>query len=232
MTLPNPYQFPAAIDDLTDPALSSGPLGPASTEAQVQAYLNFANLRANFLSGILALELKVGADGSADPTSLDYKVARRTRALFAHFADAGNLTTAETDLYSDSVPAGQLAADGDRLAAEYAGTFVGHATATRRLKAYFGGTAVFDTGALAISANAAWVLSLSIWRKDAATVRYAAGLTTQSAPAAAYTACGELGGLTLANALVLKVTGTAAAAGAASNDVVAKAGAVTYLAAP
>ena len=149
-------------------------------------------------------------------------------ALFDHFTDAGNVTTGETDLYSDTL-LGQLANNGDKLQAFYGGIFVTSATATREIKLYFGGTAIFDTGTLTVSLNSSWALYCDIMRVDAATVRYVVSLTTEGAALAAYTASGELGSLTLGAANIMKITGQAAGVGAATNDIVAKLGSIQYI---
>ncbi len=149
-------------------------------------------------------------------------------SLFNHFTDAGNGTTVETDLYSDTIAAGQLATNGDKLGAAYGGVFVSSGTATREIRLYFAGTALFDTGALTLSLSSAWTMYVEIIRVSASVVRYMISLTTQGAALAAYTAAGELTGLTLANTAIIKVTGQAAGVGAASNDIVAKMGYVRF----
>ena len=148
--------------------------------------------------------------------------------LFNHFADVGNVGTGEDDLYSDTIAAGQLASNGDRLEVEYGGTFVNHATATRQLKIYFGGTLIFDTGALTISAASAWTIRASLIRVSASVIRYMVSMNTMNAALAAYTAVGEVTGLTLSGTNVLKITSESAGVGAASNDIVAKLGSVVY----
>lgn len=152
----------------------------------------------------------------------------RSRPLFDHFVNAGNGTTVETDLYSDTITAGQLAANGDKLQAQYGGVFVSSATATREIKIYFAGTQIFDTGALTLSLSSAWTAFVTVIRVSATVVRYMVSFTTEGAALAAYTAVGELTGLTLSGTAVLKITGQAAGVGAASNDVVAKLGSVAF----
>lgn len=149
--------------------------------------------------------------------------------LFTHFANAGNGTTVETDLYSDTIPANRLAANGERLEVEYGGVFVSSATATRQIKIYFGGTAFFDTGALTLSLSSAWTAYVTLIRVSSTVVRYMVSLTTEGAALAAYTAVGEITGLTLSNTNVLKITGQAAGVGAASDDIVARLGSVIWL---
>jgi hypothetical protein len=154
-----------------------------------------------------------------------------TGALFDHYTSVGNVTTSETDLYSDSIAADTLANNGDKLEAEYGGVFVSSGTATRQIKIYFGGTAIFDTGALTLSLSSAWTAYVTIIRVSSSVVRYMISLTTEGAALAAYTNVGELTGLTLSNANILKITGQAAGAGAATNDIVAKIGNVILISA-
>lgn len=149
-------------------------------------------------------------------------------ALFDHYANVGNSGTSETDLYSDTIAAGQLAANGDKLEAEYGGTFVSSGTATRQIRIYFGGTMIFDTGALSLTLSSAWTVYVTINRVSSSVIRYMVSLTTQGASASAYTNVSELTGLTLLGTNILKITGQASGVGAASNDIVAKIGAVIY----
>lgn len=154
-------------------------------------------------------------------------IAKAGGTIFNHFADAGNTTTAETDLYSDSIPASALGTNGDKLDATYGCIFV-NSTSTKQLKLYFGGTAIFDTGALTISASSEISMEVLIIRVSSTVVRYVVRAVTTGASTGAYSAVGELTGLTLSNANVLKITGTAAGVGAATNDIVAKASTVEW----
>lgn len=162
-------------------------------------------------------------------TIADLPANAKAHPLFDHYADQGNGTTVETDLYSDTIAAGQLANNGDKLEIEYGGIFVSSATATREVKIYFAGTAIFDTGALTLSLSSAWTAFAKIIRVSATVVRYMVSFTTEGAALAAYTAVGELTGLTLSGTTVLKITGQAAGVGAATNDIVAKLGSVVFV---
>lgn len=183
-----------------------------------------------------AAEWKLGSlqtnYAEADIAGTAVKLARSTRVLlplFDHFADAGNTSTTETDLYSDTIAASQLGTNGDKLELEAGGVFVSSATATRQVKLYFGGTAIFDTGALTLSLSAAWTMFAVLIRVSSSVIRYTVSLTTEGAALAAYTATGELTGLTLSATNTLKITGTAAGVGAATNDIVAKLGAASFI---
>jgi len=140
-------------------------------------------------------------------------------AIFNHFVDVGNATTVETDLYSDTIAASVLGTNGDKLEAEYGGVFVSSASATREVKIYFAGTAIFDTGALTLSLSSAWTAYVTLIRVSATVVRYMISFTTEGAALAAYTSVGEVTGLTLTGTNILKITGQAAGVGAASGDI-------------
>lgn len=145
-----------------------------------------------------------------------------------HFVNAGNTTTTETDLYSDTTPASSLGTNGDKICAEYGGSFVSSATATRQIRIYFAGTAIFDSGALTVSLSSKWTCYVTVTRVSSTVVRYMISMTTEGAALAAYTSVGELTGLTLSNTNILKITGQAASTGAATNDIVATMGYVEW----
>jgi hypothetical protein len=143
--------------------------------------------------------------------------------------DAGNSGTSETDLYSITLSASTLDADKEKIEAQYAGVFVFSATATRRLRIYFAGTSIFDTGALTLAAAGTWDIYLTLIRTGSTTGRAIVSMTVQGAPLAAYTAETDLTGLDFTTTNILKITGTAAATGAATNDIVAKIGGVKWM---
>lgn len=155
----------------------------------------------------------------------DYKYI----SLFDYYTNAGNGTTVETDLYTSTTAANTLRLNGEKLSIEYAGSFVSSATATRQLKLYFGGTVIFDSGALTLSLSSQWVIYATIIRVSATVIRYLVSMTTEGAALAAYTASGEVTGLTLSNTNILKITGQAAGVGAATNDIVASMGTVAWV---
>lgn len=145
-----------------------------------------------------------------------------------YYTSVGNSGTAETDLYTYTTEANLLGTNGDNIEWEYGGVFVSSATATRQVKLYFGWTVIFDTGALTLSLSSARKVDFNIVRVSNTVVRYMISLTTQGAALAAYTATGELTGLTLSSTNILKITGQASGVGAASNDIVAMVGTVIW----
>jgi hypothetical protein len=69
-------------------------------------------------------------------------------------------------------------------------------------------------------------------RVSSTVVRYSVKLNTTGASASVYAAVGELTGLTLSNGNILKITGTAGGVGAATDDIVAMLGTVSWHPAP
>lgn len=159
-------------------------------------------------------------------------IAKAGGTIFSYNTDAGNSTTTETDLYTDSVPASALGTNKDKIEARYGGEMVSSATATRQLKVYFAGTAIFDTGALSLSASSDWDMEVLVIRVSSTVVRYSIKLNLTGASLSAYCSVGELTGLTLSNANILKITGQAGGVGAATNDIVARLGTVEWKSAP
>jgi len=178
------------------------------------------------ITNSLALWVQAGLarfDGTAAVKSgTSTAFAKIGGVIVDHSADAGNSGTSETDLYSDSIIANTFGTNNDKVLASYGGIFVSSATATRQIKIYFAGTVILDTGALSISASSSWGIDIYLHRVSSTVVRYRVALQTAGASTAVYNAEGELTGLTLSNANTLKITGTAAGVGAATNDIVAK----------
>ncbi len=158
-------------------------------------------------------------------TSPAQQLLRLPYPIADHFADVPSGLT-ETDLYTDTIAADMLAVDGDKITALYACTLV-FSTSTKQVKVYFGGTAIFDTGALTVSAAGNLIIPVTIIRESATVVRYAISATTQAASVAEFAVVGRLTGLTLSSTNVLKITGLTAGVGSASGDIVATMGAIS-----
>lgn len=144
-------------------------------------------------------------------------------AIFDDYADVGNSGTSETDLFTHTLTASTFNANGDTITWDIYGTSAGSATATTQLRLYVGGTQVADSGAVAISTADTWLARLLATRVSSSVVRvgveisFSGGVTFSASPF--YT---EVTGLTLTNTQVIKITGTRAGVGAASNDILAK----------
>lgn len=152
--------------------------------------------------------------------------------LFDHFSDAGNVGTGEDDLYSDTLAVNTLASDGDKIIAHYGGVFNGAALSTQELRVYFGGTKIYDSGALAIgAATNAWTVNVVVIRESATVVRCNVSVSTDFATLFPYSTYTRITGLTLSNTQILKITGEAAGAGAVNDQIVAKEGYIVWEAA-
>jgi hypothetical protein len=165
-----------------------------------------------------------GSAGTSTGTSS--KAARIGGKIKEFYTDAGNVNTTETDLYSYTTEASLFGANGENVECVFSGAYVGSAF-TKQVKAYFAGTAIFDSGALAVGSNSSWRMEINLIRVSSTVVRYSVAMNTSGASTMVYTNVGELTGLTLSNTNILKITGTAGAGGS-SNDIVAKMGVIHW----
>ena len=148
-------------------------------------------------------------------------------AIVDFIADVNNSGTGETDLLTYTTKASTLSTNGEKLMATYGGTF-SDATATTQLKVLFGGTTIFDSGALTLTATGSWKVDVTIIRTGTTTVRSIVNMNTGSATITTYTTETDVTGLTLTNTNILKITGTAGGGGGGSNDITAKLGSIFW----
>jgi hypothetical protein len=142
-------------------------------------------------------------------------------------SDVNNSGTGETDIYTYTTPASTLAATGEKVMADFTGTF-NDITATGQLQVYFGGTLIGNTGALTISATGAWVVKVMVIRTGSTTARASVNVSTPGGSTALYTAETDITGLTFTNTNIIKITGTAGGAGGGSSDITGKLGSIAW----
>ncbi len=152
---------------------------------------------------------------------------QRYRPAFDNWSAANNSGTGETDLYSNTLPGLFFSFDGDKLSAVYAGTFTGAALSTQRLRAYFNGTVVFDSGALNIGAAAtnSWNLKIDIIADVTnSAVRCTTTITSDFTTLPASSTYIDVTSITFTGTIIIKITGEAAGAGGGSNQITAALG--------
>jgi hypothetical protein len=154
--------------------------------------------------------------------------------LFDYYTDAATSGTAETDLYSSTIPAGQLAANGDKIFFEYSGQVTVDAVTEAKGTISFGGTEIVDpdenyslfAGTDFGGAFKGWIWRGSIIRVSSSVVRASFSINAYDGTFN-YSFYKEITGLTLSNTQVLKLVGQAPTAG----TVTARMGTVYYQAA-
>lgn len=169
------------------------------------------------------------AKGTATGNAAIYDQVPRT--LFNHNSDTATTHTdgTEDDLYSDTLTAGVLGANGDKIFATEYLVFAASATAARRVKKYFGGTQIFDSGSLTLTLGGDFSIATEVIRESSSIVRIVVRVTTTSASSVPYVTYTRITGLTLANTQVLKSTGIASGTGAASGDITEKMGWIQWI---
>lgn len=150
------------------------------------------------------------------------------KGLFNNVADVATTSVdgTENDLYSHTLAASTLAVDGDMVVQMEQVNFVTSGTASRRIRKYFAGTQIFDSGTLTLAAGGDFTLRTEIIRESSTVVRVTVTVTTTSASTVPYVTYTRITGLTLSSTNILKATGVAAGAGAASGDITERMGKV------
>lgn len=186
---------------LNDGALTSGRIPFATTNGRLtdDADLTFAT------DTLSVTKAEVKAGGS---TGTIAKVGGTIKTFYATAAGS----TTETDLYSYTVPANVLNADGEKLIAQYAGYFDA-GTNNGRLRIYFAGTQIFDSTAITYAAITSWNIGVTIMRDSSSSVEcivVAQNSAGAAIPAVTYT---PVTGVTFSNTNILKITGIFSVAG-------------------
>ncbi len=143
--------------------------------------------------------------------------------LFNSFADVDNVDATETNLISNTLAAGTLGANGDKILAYYAGKIIPDPMNADTLKVYFGGTVIFNSDDLGAISVTDWFILVEIIRVSASIVRCVVNvLMTPPASIGTQVKYTEVTGLTLANTQILKLTGQETGANVASNHITVK----------
>lgn len=150
--------------------------------------------------------------------------AKAGGTIFNSFTDTATTSTdgTEDDLYSYTTVANTFGTNGDKVVQTEHVSFVASATASRRLRKYFAGTLIFDSGALTLSLGGEFTITTTIIRETSTVVRVSVAVTSTSASSLPYATYTRITGLTLTGTNILKTTGTASGAGAASSDIANK----------
>lgn len=121
---------------------------------------------------------------------------------------AGNVSTGETDLHSYTIAANVFANDGDSMPFNFGGDFANNAN-NKQVRAYFGGTAFFDSTAIAFQ-NAGWALYGEVIRVSSSAVILTFTYVVNGASGnVAYGRAFSITGLSFTGTLVFKATGQA-----------------------
>jgi hypothetical protein len=144
-------------------------------------------------------------------------IAAGDAPIFFSSTPVGNLAATETDAFLHNITANLLAANGDAVEFEAAGSFAATASVDKRIRVYFGATIVFDSGPLAIITAETWHLTGTVVRTGAAAEKIATTLTTSEGTIQAianYSTAAE--NLAVLQSMKLTLNGTLA------NDVIAE----------
>lgn len=145
-------------------------------------------------------------------------------AIKDFYTDVSNTSTTETDLYTFTVPAQTLEINGDKLTAIYGGLYIASAN-QKTIKAYFAGTSILDTTALAITGNETWQINIFLIKTGSSTARVIARITSTSTLLTGLNQETDLTSQDFTTTNIIKITGQ----GGASTEVTAKLGTINYI---
>ena len=176
---------------------------------------------------------------TAEPGSIEYNGNHyKTNAVSVRYPVGGTIKDfyfdgivggAETDIFTFTTIANTFNANGDKIFASYGGNFVTVGTELTQLRAYFAGTAIWDSTALApATGTTSWRVAIELIRRSATVVNFTVSLNTSGATGYVYATSGELTGLTLSGTNILKITGTSSGVGNGVGDIVGKMGSISF----
>jgi hypothetical protein len=149
------------------------------------------------------------------------KINSNTRVIDKQYSPVGNSGTSETDLFTKTIAANTLTADGQSIEFSIDGLF-NDATSTGNLKVYFAGTLLGATGALTVSVTSGWTATGWIMRASSTTAHGVVTFTAPGTSTPTVVTYLDFSGLDFTATNVFKITGTAGGAGGSTNDITAK----------
>jgi hypothetical protein len=143
--------------------------------------------------------------------------------LNKQFSSVGNIGTGDDTLFTFQIDANTLSVDGMSLEMTCSGSFA-NSVNNKRIRVKFGGTTIFDTGALAITTSSEWTVTSKIIRTGASAQKCVTKIETSSSVLIStvdYTTSAE----NLATNINFLITGEATS----NNDIVAEMFQINYM---
>lgn len=147
--------------------------------------------------------------------------------LFDHYTSVGNVGTTETDLYSDTIAANTLAADGDKLEFMYSGTVDNGTSSIFRV--YFGGGVSSIYQSDVEGGGDDWTITGYVIRVSTSVIRYSINLYGTIVPTVGPVSSGEKTGLDLSNNNILKISVECTAPATPNDSAIAVLGSVKWI---
>lgn len=161
--------------------------------------------------GYISLLAAPMPDGSTHTLTLPHATGRLNGTVFVETTAVGNVGSGEDLLMSWAMPASQLNTNEDYVEIICWGTTAANNNA-KRLKLYFGATAVYDSGVGTSAANNNhWVLRAFVVRRTATTQTACSTMVANNSGALPYTDVSQVTapGETLSNSITIQLTGEA-----------------------
>lgn len=174
----------------------------------------------------------IGAGGNAPRNVIiGLNSAKVGGVIFDHFTDGASTSTDGTEdtLYTDTLAASGLSANGQKLSGFYQIAIVGHAVSTDRIRLYFAGTAIFDTAAINFPVSSQLTIIFEVIRVSSTVVRASVSATTTTATLLPYSQYTEITSLDLTATQILALKDISTGTNSAAGDVTAKLASILWL---
>lgn len=207
--------------------LDGAVIGPASATAD-----NFA-----LFSGTTGKLLKDGPSLADIVAAAVAAIPAGPAVLFDRInsVSSTNANGTEDDLFTDTIAGGTITTAGQKLEESESVSTTSSATATRRIRKYFAGTTIWDSGSLTLAIGSQFSVRTVIYvthvdgfgGSDAATA--VVTVVSTSASTVPYVTITTLTSLDFTGGVILKTTGTAGGTGAAPGDIVNRVGTISVV---
>lgn len=149
------------------------------------------------------IETRAGNSPTGSPSNDFMSMAGSYYVDFSTINSSGGI---ETDLHSKIIGANVLNANGDWISIDVAGFTAGNAN-TKRIRFYFGGSVILDTGPTTAFNGLSWKGRIVIIRSSSNVARISAEFVANSSLIVSFANVVDVGSLNFAGILISKVTG-------------------------
>jgi hypothetical protein len=141
-------------------------------------------------------------------------------AIDKQYTNTQNSGSSATDMFTKTIAANQLSADGNELQFETSG-FEVDATTTMDLSMVFNGTSIGSTSPLTLAGTTNWVIKGTIIRTSSSTMRSVMTISVDDGTSRnTYINSAVMSSLDFTSTIILKLVATAGGAGASTGDII------------
>lgn len=174
------------------------------------------------ISGLVTSGTGISVTGQGNDAS-PFVVSTTSGAFYAidkQYTNTQNSGSSATDMFTKTISANQLSADGNELDFETSG-FETDVTATMNLSIFFNGTSIGATSPLTLAGTTNWVARGTIIRTSSSTIRSVITISVDDGTTRnTYINSAVMSSIDFTSTIILKLVGTAGGGGASTGDII------------